>query len=322
MYSYTQIFTHHSTTLGASLTRTSGVHCYSDSTSIFSFVGQKLNQCTPSGIRNAFAKFFLFQHSFYVQVFMSNEIILIYKRFSSFVTKILSLVSNAFVNKSYRALVMGTLSFRKASLSLRKGSLLLLEKSWLINFSTVRALDVCQKSEIKSNYFTCFWKRLRTLYLTRKVHIPFTSRIPFNCAGFYGTFMRSVKDSFHRAYFGEVGFSTVKFEPRLRIRNRIVPTFSFESRESRIFSRFTASPKGFESEVYSYLSVLKYLRLNSGKLRFLNFPFRKIFLTLVEGYRFLFRLPSIFSECKSFVVDPTSLLQNVVHLGALEFSGV
>jgi len=322
MYSDTQIFTHHSTTLGASLRRTSGVHCYSDSTSVFSFVGQKLNQCTPSSIRNAFTELFLLQHSFDVQIFVSDKIVFIHERFSGFVTKILTFVSNALMHKSYRLLVSMTFVFRKAPLSLSKSFLLLLEKSRLINLSTIRALDIGEESEIKSNYFTRAWKRLRAYYLTRKVHKPLTRRSSLNSTGFYSAFARSVKDSFNRAYFREICFSVMKFESRLRVRNRVVPSFSFESRESRIFSRFTASPKGFESEVYSDLSILKHLRVHVTQLRFLIFPFRKFISGVVERYRFLFNFPSVLSERKSFVVDPTSLFQDVIHLGSLEFSGV
>ena len=322
MYTNRNIFWNINATLGASLRSASWVYRYYGPSSIFSFGGHILNQSRPRSISYAFRVFLFFQHIFNIQRFMSDEIIFINKLFGSFMAKIFALVFNSVMYKGYRMFINFVFCFRETPLYLCKGVLFFFEKSWLVYFGIIRALDIRYQAKIYSCNLSGFWKRFWFFDDAGKIHIPFSSRSPFNCASFYGSTNRSVENNRNSVYFREVNSVRVKSESGLRVSERVVPALSFEPRESGIFSRLTSTPEGFESKIHSDLSVLEYLRIHVTQLRFVGFPFGEFISCVIKRYRLFFNFPSALSECKSFIIDPPSLLQDVIHLGNLEFGGV
>jgi len=212
--------------------------------------------------------------------------------------------------------------FGEASLSLSKGLLLVFEKSGLINLSPIRALDVGDESKVNSNDPIGFRKRLRAFCFTGEVDKPFVGWSSFNRTGLDCSKDRSVKNNIDHAYLGEEESLLSKLKSHLRVGYGIIPTFPFESRVSRILSCFASSKKGFESKVYTELGILEALREYVREFRFFRLPLGEFFLGLVEGHRFLIGFPGIFSKSKGFIVYPTSLFQDVVHLGDLGLEGI
>jgi hypothetical protein len=98
----------------------------------------------------------------------------------------------------------------------------------------------------------------------------------------------------------------MKSKPGLRISDRIVPAFSFETRKARFFTSLTASPESFKSKVYSDLSILQNLRVYIMKFWSLRFPNGKMVSSIIQRDGFLFRLPGVFSKRKGFIIDPSS----------------
>ena len=131
-----------------------------------------------------------------------------------------------------------------------------------------------------------------------------------------------MEDYFDSVDLGKINPVRVESEPGLRVSYRMIPALSFKSWEAWILSGFTTPPKGFEGKVNSELGILKNLRKNFIKFWFCCFPFSEFYLAGIKRDRFFLRLPNIFSKCKSFVIDPTSLFQNVIHFGCLKFSWV
>jgi hypothetical protein len=132
-----------------------------------------------------------------------------------------------------------------------------------------------------------------------------------------------MEDHWNTIDLGEID-SIVRMESktRLRISNRVIPTLSFKSWITRILSCLATSEKSLEGKIDTELGILKYLGLNGFKFRFLRFPFNKFVVGLIQRNRFFFGFPGIFSKVKSFVIDPTSKLQDIIQFGSLEFCRV
>ena len=322
MSSNRNIFFDHRTTLRASLACSSGIYSYYDSTSILSFVGQKLNQCRPRSIRDTFGISFLLNHALNIKSFMRDEIVFINELVGSLVAEVFSSVFNSFVNFGQNHLMFSFKGDIFPTLGLSKSPLLLFEKSWLVYFRAIGALNICNEPKINSSYLTCLWKRFWLFNFTREIHKPFFGRSSFDSACFNNSFDRSMENSFYSTNLRKICFTGMNPKPGLRIGNGAVSSISPKSWKSRILSMLATPEKCFESQVYSKLGILKNLALNIFKFRFLRFPLCQFVGSIIKRNISLFRFPSILSKCKGLIIYPASLLQDVIHFGNLKFGWV
>ncbi len=234
-------------------------------------------------------------------------------------------ISNPFINMSYN--LFNFLSFRRTfglfrqfSLSLCKHLLVSFKKARIFYFVLSRKCSKILQANIYPNGFIIFWQRF-VLILNRKASIPFTV-LPSNGAGFNGAFNGPMKFDFNIPYFRKIKNIFDQLKTQLGKGETIIAVKSFKARITRLKSLFNSTKESLESKVNPGLSILKTLRINVSKFRFILFPQSKYFIGIIQRQRFLFFFPSIFANCKSFIINIATSVKKTLQSSLLFFSRI
>src|SRR3990167_11300447 len=247
MRAFIEGFRFESTTITAFYCCAFWIYCYTISTSIFRFVLQHKNKCTPRGIRNMFLKiiFIIFNHLFNFQIFISNKVKSIYQPIRKFMLKMISLSCNFSMKIGKLFFNFFTFPFRVFALNFFKFIFRLFQIFWIGNFFSIGKYCKISKSQINPNYISnnfLFWNRIRKF--TRENNIPLIA-FSLNCASFYFTIQRNlpVKFNFYRSYFRKFNFFIYNVITILWISKTIISIKTFITRKSCFFSFLFYSAK-------------------------------------------------------------------------------
>ena len=242
------------------------------STGPFCLVTQTFKKLTPCYVSNGFvnAPEIIFLHIVDRQVFNGDCVEPVYKFTRKLMGKVVPLICNSFVNKSNR--LFGFSSFgcsfgllRQSSLDFSKFLFFLSEEPRIGNLLPIRHGCKVHKSHVNSD------RRFDRLFdrgvfnNANECYKPFSGGCSSDGTSFDGSFDWSVKFDFNSTYLRKLNNIFEKFEPGLRIRERIVLIIPPESWISRIFSVFNSTEERLKRKVKSKPNILKNLAVNVFK---------------------------------------------------------
>jgi hypothetical protein len=148
-----------STTIGTYLSCSFWVFCNTKFTSILSFVRYILRKPTPSTIPDRFGKISILHHILHFQIFVSDQVINIYKLSTNLLKKISSLISYLSVYPDYPNVnpfssLCSSLLLRKNPLSISEFRFRLSEMFRFLNGSSIRECSKMSNSHFYSYSFS------------------------------------------------------------------------------------------------------------------------------------------------------------------------
>ena len=328
MNSTTQILVNDGPASGAHLGGVFGIDRDDFPTSIFSFVGTQKHKPSPRTVKNRSVQRmprFRLNQTLDVKILKDKNFVLVGQFPRSLVKKIVTLVVDLLIGFSKHFPGLG--SFRSSlgllsQLFLSFGNSLqcLSKKLGILNGSSIGKSDESLTAQVNSYNplatlsFSAFWLN------DRKSCKPLT-RFSFDGHSFDDGVRRNfpMKVNLDQANFGKVKSFVVQHNsiPVLRISQRVVSPETLESWIAGLFAFLNSLKESTKGKVNSLLGVLKDLRMNSGKFRFLRFPFWQEIIRVKTTKRLLFSFPCILPSCQSFVVSPATQFKRFFQQGFL-----
>lgn len=315
-----------SPTAGAFLGCVAWINQYTLPTSILSFVLSVLCKLIPGSIRNALCQTVVLKHSFDVQFLKGNDTILVYQLTGEFVSKILAPVGDALMDMADRFLQFRPFwrvlfSLREFPLGLRKFLFIQTKEVGIGDLLASGEGGKTFKTDIYPNAtFAC--GKWRWFDFAREAGIPISDCIPTNVQcldlALYGTVLHNLDFP----NFGEQQSVIAECKTCLGIGKTIIPSPTFEAWVARIFFGLDPSKECAESQINPIAYFLQNLRIDLRQFWLFFLPARKHLYGIIAGNRFLFLLPSVLTDGKRFVVDPTTKFQRIAEQGALVMSWI
>lgn len=320
MYTNRQIFRHSLTTTRTYLA--SSIRSYFNyfSTSVFSFVGKKIKEYTPTAIANGFAQMSVSYHVFNLQVFNIDHLKFYDILISNFVQKIFSLIGYLFMRFSnqdscFVPAARTFLSSRKFSISAPK-LFFRIDQVFRISYLAPFTIDT---KRLYANIDTHSPAGLRKLFnrniITGKGDKPFASRHTPNSDSFDIAFNRPGKEKFEPAHIPDIQIPTLKFISRLREGEGVVTVAVLKAWESCFFSRLYSAEK-------SFIGLIKTAKHIAQGLGIYYFDFRKVFLDrrqlvylIIARKRFSSFFKSVNSLIKRGIVNITAYIKPAIAIG-------
>src|ERR1017187_6930775 len=250
MRALAKFFSYQCSAIAAYLRSVAGINCNSIFTSVFNFVNNHSNEFPPRGIVNTFIQptfsglpirrktsIFIFDrlasfcHSFYIQIFIGNQIKSINKLSALFVQKIVSLIC-CFSMKVNKFLSFSVTFFNRIfRLNIFKFLFRFSQVFWIRNYFTIGKSSKIFKTRINSNSTcNCFlWNRY-IFYFYGQTTIPLIAGF-FNSAVFYFGISHNIPVN-TKPYFAntrKIYSACGNCKTGLRIANRVKSILSFES---------------------------------------------------------------------------------------------
>ena len=303
------------------------INFYYLSSSIFSFIRQALSKLSPRYITYTSVNTPKIASLYFVntQVFNTDYSKLINNLSGFLVAKIITPISNSFVNTSNNLFSFfpfrGFLSlFKQFSLGFSKCFLVCLKKMRIFYSFLCRKSSKGRNTDIYTNCFLAFSQRLG-LYFTRQASIPLIILFP-NGAGFNIPNNKSMKFNFNRTYFRKIKSILFNHKTYLRIGYAIIPTLSLKPRIANLlFASFNPAEKCLKSKVNSGGDILKDLGMNRRKRRPFFFQGRNRIALVKIANTFLVFFPRVFSLFKKMIIEPATFFKSFIKKRLLLLCG-
>ena len=313
-------------TPGAILAGVAGIHGDILTSSVFSFISKIGRKLSPTSVQNRFCKTMRMHHLIDRQVFNSNDTESIYDLPAGLVGKVRTLIGYALMDMRHHFTNFTPLGsafplFREIPLRFSQHLFACPEEVGVRNRFTIGQSGKGFKSDIDTDSFFRFWKRA-ILNLTGKGYKPLASRSPSNAAGFRDTASRATNFSLDSSYFRKINSIFIDSKSHLGIGKAVIPTCATEAWVTRLFSRLHPSKEGFEGKVYSHSYILKHLAVHCLQRGAFLLKARKGVNLVIHGKRFLSLFPCGLSLPQEMVVQPATLIENLLHSRCLLFRRV
>lgn len=316
------------TTNRASLGCSFGIDFFISSASIFGFALEDRKKYAPCGIGNAFRKMRIPNHSLNVEVFYSDEIILLDKFMSDLMTEIKTLITDFLMTFSNKAtgFASSMTAFYPTGKSLLSRLELLFrdaEKFGGINLFAVTCRDKRIKADIDADAFSGRKQKHGPTFNDKKNIPPCITSI--DAQSFDFTVNRTVPLDFNATDVLKVEFVCLNLATitKCGIVDRVEAVGSLEAGITRLFACLHSAEKGRERLIKSAKGLLKRTIVAKCKtLRFLS-QLRQKHCSLSRIIDSLPRRPvSLFSLLKSFVVEKTMCIKLRLKRSDLLSSGI
>lgn len=314
------------TTARTSLRCIPGVNEYYASTSIFSFVGDKLHQLKPGGIGDGFSQAVVMKHPFSVQLFKSDYAVLIDQSPAEFMGEILPSVGYPLVDMRHglaskhpgrRSLI----NFREFPLGFSQISFIPPQKSGIRHLLTIGQSGKTCEANIDANRLFGYGQR-RRFHLATKAGIPLTCRMTAERQCFKFSLNRPVKFNLKNTELSHFDTVIIKGKPKLGIREAIISSVTTETGVARLLTSLDSAKESFERKVNSFLHILKHLGIDHRKGRAFLFPLWEKSIGSIEADRHTILLPGIFTKGKCLIENPPAFFQYAKHCCGLPLSRI
>lgn len=320
-----QTFSDNRTAIRALLSSSLGINQYDTPASFFRFARGMLYKLSPSYIGNALINGLVavLLHSFNIQIFKDNQAESI-NQFSTFLmSKVRASILDTGMDvvKSLDCLAVLWRTFiQLAHLALDTFQVffVLLYPALALNRFTRTKSSEGGQAQVNANHFSGYGQRL-WFNFARKAGIPVTQRIALDSEGFNSAFDGTVKFNFNVAYFAQFKLVSNQLKSKLGIGKTVVPAIALKSWIAVLFTSLNSTKERLEGKVNSSASVTQNLNIDIFKFVLFGSPYRKKIKSIVQGKDFLFLYPIIFSDLKSFVVNPTTRFKRLLKSCYLRF---
>jgi len=287
------------------------------STGARSLIEKKRCKLSPSHIRDALSEAMIVPHLIDIQILNGNDTEAIDDAPAILMGKVCPSVRYAFVDMSNH---LSSFSSGWSSLRFLRQFALRFSQCLLISSKEARirkSLTSGKGSEvnqtnINSYSLTRLWEKL-VFHFTSKAHKPLSCACVPNTAGFDFAFNRAMNDSFHCANFRQSDFVGIDGISTLWIGKAVIPASSTKSRVAWLLSGFYSSKESLKSKVNPHSHILQYLTMNSRKRWSLFFQCREHIDLVIHTKRLLPFLPNCFPLLKKMIVEPSALIQSILH---------
>lgn len=305
----------------ASLRSVGRVDCSDNSIGAFCLIDCVLNSLVPANIRNRFAKTMVFDHSFDVQIFKENSVVIFNEKVRDLMSKIGTSVFNSIVNlRNYFALFI---AFFRASRLLAQPSLsdaenlfITLKESRIINFNAVAQGAECFQANVNSDATTSRLKNFCCSF-NRKASKPFTARITGNRQSFNLSNYCAMKFNFQFSDFRKRQIIIVQTESALSECKRIISKLSLKSWKASRMCQFDSAKETLEGFVESFQNVLQNLRMNFFIFRIGKFYIGKLVGLVVIVERNFIQLVGFSALLQSRVIEKSAKVKRRSEFGCL-----
>jgi len=304
-----------------------GIHGNEFSASVCSFAGKICDELSPCRIHNALGKTAIVNNPVALDVLHGNHPKAI-DYFSGFLmSKVCALIGYTLVNaRNYFARLCpfkgSLLCLRQFALSISQRLLFFAEKAGIFNYFSCRERGEVNQSNIYSNLFNRFWKKIGFAY-TGESSEPLSGSFESNATGLYFPFDRTMKGGLDSSYLGNSKTPFCYFKPSvwrsLRKSKTVVSVVPSKARITRGFSCFYSSEEGLKSQVYSKGDILKNLAMNPFQGRSRELQGRKSSVEIVQPKRFFSFFPCRLSLIEKIIIKPATFSKSIQQKTALFF---
>lgn len=323
-----QIFRNSLATTRAILRRAFRVDSEIAPTSVFCFVGAKIQHHSPGNICNALVNGLVpvGLHPVNVELFKDDQAESIDQFPAFLVSKVIASVFDTGMN-----VVQGLNSLAAFWRSLVKLAYLALDTLKVRFVALYPALPFYRfaigqrgkggQSKINANHFATDRQWLR-FDNAGKTGVPIAKPVTLDGERFTLALCWPVQDDFNVANFRDGQPGTRQLKTGLFEREAIIPPVSFKTREAGFISGLDPAKESLKSQVNPFLYILKYLGMNVFELRSFGFPSGQHLISIIQTQRLLLLFPRIFTQSQRIVIDFAAKFKGLVQLRTLRFGWI
>ncbi len=294
-----------------------GVDFNQCTTSVFSFVRKIVKELSPGRISDTFGKTMIMNHTIDIQVFDSDDTVLIDKLSAKLVSKVRTSVSYSFVDmrNDLASFISDGCTFglfRHPSLGFSEGFLIRPKEAGIGDCLARRKSSETLQPNINTDSFFGFREWTVGNFATEG-NKPLSSTGTSDTARLNIALKRTVQDNLNIANLSECNERRTNGVSALRIAKAVVPSSTTKTRVSRIIARFNPSEEGLKSKVNSDSHILKYLGVNGRKRWSFLFQGWQSLNLAVKRKRLLVIFPRNLTLFKKTVVKPATLVKRFEH---------
>lgn len=320
---FVEVFCHNGTTMTAQLGSAFWIHPYTRSTSFFRFVQQHRNELTPTGIMNMSLQIvsIILDHLLNLQVFIRDQVIVIYKLSRQLMLKISSLIGDLPMQARKPLSNLPAFAFRILTLNFLQP----LFRSFKI-FRILNSFTIGKHSKISQSEINPSRSDDRFLFLGNNINIASQNSIPMAPFSFdSASFNHSTGEDFpvklnsDQSYFGEFDLIHLQSKSALRETKRYIAIHAFESGEPGFLFPFYPAKESLISKIDAFENILKYLAVYLLVFRDLNLQKRQFSFLFVIRNRFASGTIHIPSLLQGGIVEESAMVKREDQLFFLLF---
>jgi hypothetical protein len=288
-------------------------------TSVFSFVRDEVQELRPSGIINRFSKHSTSQ-AFDVQIFHSDQTVIVDEPARKFVVKVRALISNVRVNPleqlhSLTSALRAFLSSRNLSLCAPELCLCLSIPARIFNFRPVVKGSERGESNVNADPRGAFRQRLG-FTLDAETGVPLAS-LALDVKFFNLTFERAMKFDLNEPDLGDMEFRALKRISDPSERERVVSSGTSKSWIARLLFAPHPAKERLEGFIHALQNIFDRVRVHVGEFGANLFDFGKLFGLRKEVDRSPIELPRITTLLQSCIKQLAAQRECAVKLFSL-----
>ncbi len=313
---------------GAHLRCTPGVNECHHPTSVCSFVGGELHELTPGYIGNAAGVAFIFRglHVQNVEFLKSDELIFVHQFTRLLMGEVAPSIRHPLVSviKGVDYFLALKATFGKLLFpALQAGNVggIFLHPALALNLLTVAEIGEGGQAQVNAHRLVSWFKWYGFRVPTGragKASIEIANGVTLDCQCLDRCTDRAMQLNRHVANLGERDLVANEFEARLLEGEAVVVPIALEAwKPWFFFASFDAAKECLIRQIYTFLHVLQYLRMNANQRWLIRFPFNQQFVRIVQGNRFACFFVGVLASSQRFVVDETAKLKRSFEACAL-----
>ncbi len=331
MHAIGQVFRYDLAAAGTHLRGVARIDCDTCPTGPFCLVGRVLSKLTPRSIRDAFVHTapVIILHILNVQILESDDLKPIYKSSTQLVRKVFAAIRDAIVDMLDDSFMLAVLRralhiFAQLALCFGKRLFVPAKESRVSDLLASRESSEVSQAYINTDNLVSHeqWDRLND---AGEAGIPIPQSIAADGERLDLAFDGAMQFDLDIADLGETQAAIIKESPvplLLRIGERIIASFSAESRIARLLPGLHATKERCECKIDTQLGILLHLGMPIAQVIVFLSPLSKQLVRIIERQRFLLILPGLTAYFEGLVVYPSAGIQIHLHPGTLASSWI